>query len=142
MPGLRAGDPVKQVVSFNKPIPNANLDPATRMINVKLTASITGCSNKGVTGGAGAISGGTLTMQGKLDVDATCGDLAFGRPDITFLPNKMQATWTTTTALGKHPNVGKSKTAGRRSPSHPDRRPSSHASVAARSSPVRRLRAG
>ncbi len=97
-------------MSFNKPIPNANLNPATRTTNVKLTAVIGPCVNKGVTGGAAAITGGTLTMQGKLDVGASCGDLAFGPPDVTFLPNKMQAKWTTTTSLGKHPTVGKSKT--------------------------------
>jgi hypothetical protein len=97
-------------MTFNKAIPNANLDGSVRAINVKLSAAIGSCSNHGVTGGAAPITGGTLVVQGKLDAGASCGDLAFGPPDITFESNKMQAKWTSTTLTGKHPTVGKSKT--------------------------------
>jgi hypothetical protein len=60
------------------------------------------CNGGGVTGGAAKIAGGTVTITGMLDPEASCADIADGTPpDFTFETNKFDTKW-----LGK---VGKSQ---------------------------------
>jgi len=82
-------------MTFSRPLPNAESDPATGITRIRLTATMSGCDGGGAVGGAARIAGGTVTITGILDAEESCADIADGTPpDFTFETNRFDAKWT------------------------------------------------